>query len=320
MMPLLYLSSDAIAALRPDARLAREAVEEAFRLKAAGRTRMAPKTSVALEGSDVAMAMVGMLAEPAVAGVKWVGVCAQNPASGLASINGVIVLSDAATGLPRVILDAGWITATRTAACSGLAATYLADPNSTTAGFIGCGAQAHANLDALLLALPGLERVRIFGRGEASRARFAARVTDLGLRAEITSDPQEAVRGMDIVVSSVPPAPQFRSFLDPRWLKEGAFVSAVDLGRSWHQAPWRGVFERVITDDTEQSEALISQGKLLDGGPFDGEIGDLLTGKIRRGGGASALLFAGTPLCDLALAARIESLARASGLGLELPR
>ena len=75
MMPLLYLSSDAIAALRPDARLAREAVEEAFRLKAAGRTRMAPKTAVALEGSDVAMAMVGMLAEPAVAGVKWVGAC-----------------------------------------------------------------------------------------------------------------------------------------------------------------------------------------------------------------------------------------------------
>ncbi|RRH71482.1 ornithine cyclodeaminase family protein [Falsigemmobacter faecalis] len=320
MTPLLYLSSAAIAALRPDPQLARDAVAQAFRLKAEGRTRMAPKTAVALQGSDVAMAMVGMLEAPGLAGVKWVGVCPGNPAAGLAAINGVIVLSDAATGLPRAILDAGWITATRTAACTGVAAVHLADPQSESAGFIGCGLQAHANLDALLLALPGLQRVRIFGRGAASRDAFAARVHELGLRAEMAPTPEAAVREMDVVVSSVPPAPQLQPFLDPRWLTKRAFVSAVDLGRSWHQAPWRAAFDLVVTDDTDQSKALIEQGKLLDGGPFDGEIGDLLTARLSPPDGRRALLFAGTPLCDLALAARIEALAREAGLGMELPR
>lgn len=318
--PLLYLSSADIAALQPGPAEAHLAVEHVFRLKAAGRTRMAPKTAVPLHQTDAAMAMVGLMEEPPVAGVKWVGVVADNPARGLPNINGMIILSDSDTGLPRAILDAGWITATRTAACTGVVAAKLARPGSDSAGFVGCGLQAHANLDALRLVLPDLARVRIFGRGSASTARFAARVQELGLKAEVVATAREAVSDVDVVVTSVPPAPGFTPFLEAGWTRPDAFIAAVDLGRSWQPATWRPALAQVITDDIAQSTALIAQGKLLDGGPFDGEIGDLLQPDRAAPLGRSALLFAGSALADVSLAALLESRARAAGLGLELPR
>lgn len=319
-LPLLYLSSADIAALAPTALDAARAVEEVFALKTAGRTRMAPKTAVTLNETDAAQAMVGMIAEPAVAGVKWVGVVADNPARGLPNINGLIVINDARTGLPRAIMDAAWITAARTAACSGVTAARLARSDAACAGFIGCGLQALSHLDALRLARPGLRRVRYFGRGASSKATFSRRAAALGLVAEEAATPREAVEGMDIVISSVPPAPGFQSFLDPDWLAPHAFVSAVDLGRCWHQSNWRAAFARVITDDRAQSQALIAQGKLLDGGPFDGEIGEILTLSAPPAEGRSALLFAGSSLCDVALGAAIEARARALGIGTELAR
>ena len=52
-------------------------------------------------------------------GMKWVAGFATNNALGMPAINAVVVLNDAATGLPTAILDGGPITAMRTAAVSG---------------------------------------------------------------------------------------------------------------------------------------------------------------------------------------------------------
>ena len=54
-------------------------------------------------------------------GLKWIAGFPANRERGLAAIHGLVLLTDAGTGQPAAILDAGPITAERTAAISGVA-------------------------------------------------------------------------------------------------------------------------------------------------------------------------------------------------------
>src|SRR4051812_20730270 len=65
---------------------------------------------------------------------------------GLPTIQGVVVLSDAAEGTPLAVMDSMALTALRTAAASAVAAKYLARESSRTALICGCGGQAEAQL------------------------------------------------------------------------------------------------------------------------------------------------------------------------------
>ena len=80
-------------------------------------------------------------------GMKWVAGFATNNALGMPSINAVVVLNDAATGLPTAILDGGPITALRTAAVSGVAIRRFAPQltgRAPRAALIGAGRRAAA--------------------------------------------------------------------------------------------------------------------------------------------------------------------------------
>jgi len=68
----------------------------------------------------------------------------------LPTIQGVVILSDAANGVPLAIMDSMSITALRTAAATAVAAKYLARRDCETALICGCGGQAAAQLRALL--------------------------------------------------------------------------------------------------------------------------------------------------------------------------
>ena len=59
-------------------------------------------------------------------GVKWIVGFPDNPAIGLPTYHAQVILSDSRTGLPLAILDAGTITAQRTAAVSGAAIKLFA--------------------------------------------------------------------------------------------------------------------------------------------------------------------------------------------------
>src|SRR5205807_223795 len=71
--------------------------------------------------------------------LKWVTSFPNNPANGLPTVTGVICLSDAATGTPLMLLDAGSVTALRTGAIAAVAAQALAGSGTRTVGIIGCG-------------------------------------------------------------------------------------------------------------------------------------------------------------------------------------
>jgi ornithine cyclodeaminase/alanine dehydrogenase-like protein (mu-crystallin family) len=71
--------------------------------------------------------------------LKWITSFPGNPARGLPTVNGVICLSDAETGLPLMLLDARSVTALRTGAVAAVATRALAAADARIVGIVGCG-------------------------------------------------------------------------------------------------------------------------------------------------------------------------------------
>ena len=319
---VLYLGAADIAALGIGVDEVFEATAAILRQKALGRTYLKPKLAVEGAQGQTAQAMVAVAEEPPLSIVKWVGVNGGNAARGMPIIHATVVLSDAETGQPRTIMNGTWLTGVRTAACSAVGARFLARADAETVAFIGCGLQAHTHLAALVAVLPGLRRARLLGRSRGPVEAFAAAVREAGLVAEVVGEAAVALAGADVVVSSVPAGAGLRAFLDPGEVAPGAFVTAVDLGRPWLGAGFRGQFDVLATDDREQSEQLAREGKMVLGGPFDAELGELVAGIHPGRNGPqqrTGLVFAGMALADLGLAALIDRRARAAGVGRLLP-
>ncbi|MFP4274383.1 MAG: ornithine cyclodeaminase family protein, partial [Paracoccaceae bacterium] len=84
-----------------------------------------------------------------------------NPQLGLPSLNGLMILFSATTGLVEaVFLDNGYLTDLRTAAAGAVAARALAPAEVQTAGVIGTGVQARLQIRAAHLVRP-FERVLV---------------------------------------------------------------------------------------------------------------------------------------------------------------
>lgn len=97
-----------------------------------------------------------------------------NPQLGLPSLNGLMILFSAKTGLVQALfLDNGYLTDLRTAAAGAVAARHLAPEEIATAGVIGTGVQARLQMQAAHLERP-FERLLVWGRDPQKAARCAA--------------------------------------------------------------------------------------------------------------------------------------------------
>src|SRR5579872_2100725 len=85
---------------------------------------------------------------PAIGGgyalLKWITSFPGNPARGLPTVTGVVLVSNAADGRLRAVLDAASVTALRTGAAAVLAAETLGRPDAATASVIGAGVNGRA--------------------------------------------------------------------------------------------------------------------------------------------------------------------------------
>lgn len=127
------------AAVAPER--AYEAVRDAFIAHARGEWTMQPKLYVANYPAGDFRAM------PALGGghalLKWVASFPGNPARGLPTVSGVVILSNADTGVVEALLDAGAVTALRTGAAAVLAAETLGAPDAAAA-VVGVGVNGRA--------------------------------------------------------------------------------------------------------------------------------------------------------------------------------
>src|SRR5580700_5614077 len=116
--------------------------------------------------------MPGYLAEPECFGVKLVSLIPRNKPPQFSSHLGMVLLFEAQHGCPVALLDAGKITAIRTAAASGLATRLLARPEAGDLAILGAGEQAQSHLEAML-AVRTLRRIRVWARDRDKAAAFA---------------------------------------------------------------------------------------------------------------------------------------------------
>jgi ornithine cyclodeaminase/alanine dehydrogenase len=312
---ILYLSNADVVACGLGLADVELAVEAMFASKAEGRAVMKPKLALHAPDQALFLASPGVMDQPPYAGLKWVGV-AGNEARGLPHIAGLILLSDAESGMPVAVMDARWITGVRTAAITAVAARRLARRDSATIGFVACGLQARAHLAALRPHFP-LSLVRAYSRRLTTAKAFAEAVRAEGLDAEAVMDPRDAVAEMDIVVTSTPVVPRTEPLLDAAWLEPGSFASLVDLGFSWVSDTLTEL-DRVVTDDQAQAgtEGLAYKE------PYDGEVADLVAGRLAARQSAeerTALIFAGLGLADVAVAGAVYKKALSAGVGQTLP-
>lgn len=312
---ILYLSNADVVACGLGLADVELAVEAMFASKAEGRAVMKPKLALHAPDQALFLASPGVMDQPPYAGLKWVGV-AGNEARGLPHIAGLILLSDAESGMPVAVMDARWITGVRTAAITAVAARRLARRDSTTIGFVACGLQARAHLAALRPHFP-LSLVRAYSRRLTTAKAFAEAVRAEGLDAEAVMDPRDAVAEMDIVVTSTPVVPRTEPLLDAAWLEPGSFASLVDLGFSW-MPDSLSELDRVVTDDQAQAgtEGLAYKQ------PYAGEVADLVVGRIEARQSLeerTALVFAGLGLADVAVAGAVYKKALSAGVGHTLP-
>jgi ornithine cyclodeaminase/alanine dehydrogenase-like protein (mu-crystallin family) len=149
---------------------------------------------------------------------KVVAVAATNPARGLDSHQGAVLLLDGETGVPAALLDAAAITAIRTAAASAVASRLLAAPDSRRVAILGTGRQARSHVEAMRAILPDA-RIVIWGRDRAAATALAG-----ASGTEPADDPREAVTGADIVCTVTGSR---TPILDRSWLKPGCHVNAV---------------------------------------------------------------------------------------------
>src|ERR671922_2689937 len=126
-----FLSGSAVEqAVSPERAV--DAVRDAFVAYARGEWTMPPKVYVPAypRGDFRAMAALG----GGHALVKWVTSFPGNPAQGLPTVMGLVLVSDAANGVLRGVLDAAAVTAVRTGAAAVLAAETLGRRDARAAG------------------------------------------------------------------------------------------------------------------------------------------------------------------------------------------
>jgi ornithine cyclodeaminase/alanine dehydrogenase-like protein (mu-crystallin family) len=128
------------AAVSPERAL--DAVRDAFVAYARGEWTMPPKVYVPAYPEGDFRAMPALGAGHAL--LKWVTSFPGNPAQGLPTVTGLVLLSDASNGMLKAVLDAGAVTSLRTGAAAVLAAETLGRPDAETAAVIGAGVNGEA--------------------------------------------------------------------------------------------------------------------------------------------------------------------------------
>jgi alanine dehydrogenase len=205
----VFRAADVRAAVSPQEAYA--AVRDAFVAYARGEWSMPPKVYVTNYPAGDFRAMPALGDGHAL--LKWVTSFPGNPARGLPTVTGLVLLSDAEDGRLVAVLDASAVTALRTAAAAVIAADTLAREDASSWAVVGAGVN-------------GAETARMFvahGRTplvwDVDPARRAVVAEELG--AEVAASAEDAL-ACDVVATVTP---GYEVLYGERALRPGQHVS-----------------------------------------------------------------------------------------------
>lgn len=263
-----------------------ESVERAFLALARGEAEQPLRTVIPLpDGESSFLTMPAWLGRPAALGSKLLTLFPGNHDKGLESHQGLIVLFDPRHGTPTLVVDAGPVTAIRTAAASAVATRALARENASELAILGSSVQARSHLEAMRAVRP-IRRVRVWSPTPAHLERFVEGMRNQhDIPVEAAPDARSAVDGAGLVCTvTASPTP----VLAGDWLAPGCHVNAVGASTaSTRELDSRAVARSAFYVDRRES-ALAESGDWIlareEGAVEDadmaGELGRVLTTEI----------------------------------------
>ena len=301
-----------------------EVVEKAFAALASGKVVMPPILSMAIPEAngevDVKTAWI-----PGFDGfaIKVSPGFFDNPKIGVPSLNGLMILFSARTGLVEaLLLDNGYLTDVRTAAAGAVAAKYLAPASVHTAGVLGTGVQARLQLQAAHLVRP-FRRALVWGRNTARAQACAVDLAVvLGIPVRVETDAARLVAESQLVVTTTPAE---EPVLKAEWMHPGLHITAMgsdQAGKNEIEAAALAACDVYVADRVSQCEKLgelrsaVAAGLWMRGIPP--ELGEIITG-ARPGRISDAQVticdLTGTGAQDTAIATFARTAAREAGAG-----
>ncbi|MEP0764922.1 MAG: ornithine cyclodeaminase family protein [Fimbriimonadia bacterium] len=327
-MPLLLTRADVERCLSMGAAI--EAVEMGFRRLSAGEVVMPQRTVTPVVAHDGTLLCMPAYVEsqPEVLCVKVVTAYGQNIARhSEAPVQGVVLLHRPETGRLIAIIEAEYLTAVRTGAAGGVAAKVLACADATVATVFGVGAQARTQLIALSVVRP-LRSVFVLSKHDPRTDSFCHEMaTLLGCNVLAATDPEEAVRRSDVIITATNATePVFRG----EWLRPGTHVTAVGaFTRSTRELDSETVRRSKLYVD-HRAAALLEAGDVLiplgEGAiapdHIVGEVGEVLLGLVPGRTQADEITVfksVGLAVQDAMVANSVYQRAIELGLGTEVP-
>lgn len=299
-----------------------DVVEQAFRALAGGKVVMPPILSMDLPEAhgevDVKTAYI-----PGFAGfaIKISPGFFNNPKLGLPSLNGLMILFSAQTGLvDALLLDNGYLTDVRTAAAGAVAARHLAPRMVATAGVFGSGVQARLQIIAAHQVRP-FKQVLVWGRDPEKAMACARDITAaIGVASRVIADPADLVRESQLVVTTTPArAP----ILKAEWLHPGLHITAMgsdQAGKNELDPKAVQAATLFVCDRISQSEKLgeLRSAREIGFTAITPELGEIVAGSKsgrHRESDVTICDLTGTGAQDTAIATHALAAARKAGVG-----
>lgn len=319
---MLALSADEVRRALP-MRAAIHAVRRAMAQLSAGECTVPQRTHLDVpDHAGVALIMPSCIPAEGRMAVKVITLYDGNPPKGLPRIQALVLLFDAATGVPLAMMDGGTLTAIRTGAGSGVATDLLARSDARCAAVFGAGAQARTQLEAVACVRP-IATARVYDPDPTLAERFAEDMSErLGIIVEPAPDPASAMHGADVVcTATVSRTPVF----DDADVQPGMHINAIGSYKpDVQELPGATVARaRVVVDyregalaETGDLLAPIAEGRF---GPdhVSAELGEIVLGrKAGRVSDDEITLYKSVGVAAQDLAAASEAFRRASELGL----
>jgi ornithine cyclodeaminase/alanine dehydrogenase-like protein (mu-crystallin family) len=211
-------------------------------------------------------------------GLKEVCVFPNNPARGLDTHLGAVLLHSGETGELLAIANASAITAIRTAAVSAVATKLLAREDASILAILGAGVQAKSHLAAIPV-VRNIKEVRVFSRSPSKAAAMK--------NCKVVSSAEEAVRGADIIVTATSSR---EPVVKREWIRDGAHINAVGssiaAAREIDSATMGAASLFVDRRESTVNESgdylfALREGAIKGPEHIRAELGEILTGKAK---------------------------------------
>ena len=260
-------------------------VRQAMIAFSAGETKQLLRSIITLSDGRLFGVMPGAMAAHGPFGAKLISVFHGNFDRGVPSHQGLVVLFDPESGAPVCVLDAGEITAIRTAAASAVATDALARKDASRMALLGYGEQAQTHAHAISKVC-NLQSITVWGRSAERAQAFAEKMrAELRIPFTVAPDVQSAVVQADIICTlTSSPEP----ILKGAWVRAGTHLNLVG---SSHAGPAEVDNDLVVCSRfiADSREGVFNQGGeflrakkagLIGDDHIVGEIGQVLAGTI----------------------------------------